>query len=125
MNFFRKTRRSLLGIMVAAAFMFAAMFSFPGEAYAAKSGGRVGGRAFSSRAAAKNSSFGSGSRPENSMFGGRIYRRGPTILFGGGFHPFGMFGSPFMNFGMFGVGPFGFGYNPTLSLGLTFADVLI
>ena len=123
MNFFRKAKRSLLGIMVAAAFVFATMFSFPGEAYAAKSGGRVGGRAFSSRAAPSSSSFGNGSRPGNSMFGG--YRRGPTIIYGGGFNPFGMFGSPFMNFGMFGVGPFGFGYNPTLSLGLTFADVLI
>ena len=49
MNFFRKTKRSLLGIMVAAAIIFASVFSFPGEAYAAKSGGRVGGRAFSSR----------------------------------------------------------------------------
>ena len=33
--------------------------------------------------------------------------------------------SPFGFGGGFGYGGFGFGYNPALSLGLTFADVLI
>ena len=37
------------------------------------------------------------------------------------YSPFGFGGG----FGMYGMGPFGYGYNPALSLGLTFAEVAI
>ena len=107
--------KSILAIMIASVFMLTA---FPDAAFAARSGGRVGGRAGFSSAAR--------TAPRTSATGGgtvinRTYNTGPTVVMGGrygyGFSPFG-----FGGYCLYG-GPFG--YNPALSLGFTFAEVLI
>lgn len=110
---------SMLAMMIAAVMLT----SFPDTAMAAKTGGRVGGRNFSSARAARAAP----SRTTNnySSSGPRTtINRGPTIVFGGGpSYGYG-YGSPFYSPFGFGGG-FGFGYNPGLSLGLTIADVVI
>ena len=96
------------------------MTGFPDDAMAAsRTGGRVGGSNFRSaaRSAPRTQAYSRG--------GSRTtINRGPTVIFGGPtFSPFGFgYGG---GFGMYGFGPYGYGYNPALSLGLTFADVLI
>lgn len=104
---------------------------FPDDAMAARgggggrSGGRVGGRAFSS-APRPNMS-----RPSAAPRGGggtTTINRGPTVIFGspGYGRGFGYGGMGYGGgFGMYGMGPFGYGYNPGLSIGLTIADVVI
>lgn len=96
---------------------------FPDDALAARSGGRVGGSAFRS---APRSATRSAPRSSTRM-GATTINRGPTVIFGGPlFSPFGYGGYGYGGgFGMYGFGPFGYGYNPALSIGLTFADVII
>lgn len=121
----------MLAVMVAGVLVA----GFPDNAMAARSGGRVGGRSFSSPSrmaapraaprAAPSSSYSGGSRT--------TINRGPTVIFGGGggygyggYRPFSPFGFGGMGgYGMYGMGPYGYGYNPALSIGLTVADVLI
>ena len=92
---------------------------FPDDAMAARSGGRVGGRSFSS---ATRSAPRTATRAYSGGGGRTIINNGPRVIIGGPMYsPFGFGGG----FGMYGLGPFGYGYNPALSLGLTFAEVAI
>ena len=108
----------MLAVMIAGVMLTGS----PDDAMAARSGGRVGGRSFSSasrsapRSATRAYAGGGGG-------GGRtIINNGPRVIIGGPMYsPFGFGGG----FGMYGMGPFGYGYNPALSLGLTFAEVAI
>lgn len=134
--------KSLLAVMVASVFL---NFAMPDAAFAAsRSGGRVGGRVGGSsfsrsapRASAPRASAtrvaprSSGKTVINNNYGGGYggYGGGRTNVIispsvGFGYSPFG-FGGLGLGYGGFGIGGFGFGYNPALSLGLTFADVLI
>lgn len=72
-------------------------------AFAARSGGRVGGRSFSAA-------------PRGAMVNGVNPRGGSTTIIMGG---------PRFGYSPFGYGGGLFGYNPALSLGLTLTDVLI
>ena len=90
----------MLAIMVGAAFMI----GFPNNAMAAKSGGRMGGSSF--RAAPRSGP--TSTTRLNATPPITTINRGPTVIYGAGFSPFGYYG-----------------YNPAASLGFTFAEVLI
>lgn len=101
-------------------------------AYAARSGGRVGGRApsYSARSAPRaaaprataNKSYSSSSSYERGYNAGASRGGRTTVIMGGG---------PGFGYSPFGYGGYGFGYgglfgyNPALSLGLTLADVVL
>ena len=125
--------RSMLSVMIACVLMA----GFPDDAMArggggGRSGGRMGGRAPSStfrsapRSAPRAAPSSGGSRTTINT-GPTIINRGGGYGYGyGGYRSFSPFGFGGMGgYGMYGMGPFGYGYNPALSIGLTVADVLI
>lgn len=118
--------KSILAAMIASVFM---MTAFPDAAFAARSGGRVGGRAgFSSSRSAAPRSAPRASASRGPTVINKTYNRGPTVVYGGGGYGYGGYGGfGFSPFGFGGYGLYGgpFGYNPALSLGFTFAEVLI
>jgi hypothetical protein len=98
---------------------------FPDDAMArggggGRSGGRVGGRAFTSapRSAPRTSAYSGG----GGRGGTTIINNGPRVMMGGPMYGGMGYGG---GFGMYGMGPFGYGYNPGLSIGFTVAEVLI
>ena len=125
---FKMALRSMLALFIAGAFMFASV----DPAFAAKSGGRVGGRAFSSRTTSGPSMSSSRSgvnsstrtyaapRTQNRTTTNYYINRGPSVVYGS---PFG-YGMGYGGYGL-GFGGFGFGWNPGLTLGLSITDALI
>ena len=128
----------MLGLMI----MTIMTTSFSSEAWAARSGGRVGGTSF------RSSTSSSYSRPSSRVYSSttvrpttRVYSsttvRRPVIInnyggggygyapsfggyhFGFGYNPFGGF------FGGYPMYSYGFGYNPAVTVGLSIADLLI
>jgi hypothetical protein len=90
-------------------------FASPEPAFAARSGGRMGGRAPTMRSAPRPAA--------RAPVVNNTYNRGPTVIMGG---PRMGYGGGYgygggMGYGGFGFSPFG--YNPALSIGLTLTDV--
>lgn len=129
----------MLAVMIMTIFTTA----IPGDAWAARSGGRVGGTSFRSSTRASTSY----SRPSTRVYSSTTVRpttkvyssntvRRPVIInnYGGGGYgygaPYGGFHFGFSPFGgLFGGYPlgysYGFGYNPAVTVGLSIADLLI
>jgi hypothetical protein len=117
---------SMLALMVAAVILS----SFPSDAYAARSGGRVAGGGFRSSGRTQSRTI-PRAKAQTQSTPKTVINKGPTVIIqnggGYGYRPFGFggFGGVYGGYGGYGMGPFGYSYNPTLSIGLTIADALL